>query len=305
LLSRLLANGEVSPAQRRSAYIGRGVSHGNNGEFQSAISDFSAAIAIDPKQSDAYYDRALLESDVGDVRGGLADLYTIESAANVYPKYYYFRGYMHFEGREYDLAIADLTVAVQTMPKDPNIVYRRGKAYAAEGKRDLAVADFDTTIRLKPEDAELLSGAYRWRGTEALADRRYDAAIAAFSAVLKLNPQDADASMRRANAYYAEAKYPQVIEDTSRVIRSGGLTSEVFPWPGVVDPTLCFPDRIVDQYNAGMRVPGVDPYAHVLRARAYVHLGKKDEALADYRVAVRVIPAGADASVAQEMAQIQ
>jgi len=303
LYTQVLLIPQLAPRERRTVYIGRGVAHGNIGEFEAAIADFTRAIALDPNLSDAYYDRALVESDIGRYAAALSELAAIASAASNYPSYYYYRGYVHFENNDFDEAISDLTTASLTMAKDASVYYRRAKAYDAKGDRASAIADFSTAIRLKPADSGLLQSAYRWRGTEDFALMRYEEAIADFSALLKLNPNDADATMRRANAYYSQGRYAATVADTSQLIHVNALASALFPWPGVVDPSRCFADRIVDRYNAGMRIPGLDPYAHVLRARAYLKLGRKNDAVADYIAAVNAIPAGADNAVSAELAR--
>jgi tetratricopeptide (TPR) repeat protein len=302
LYSQVLSSAELAPKERRTAYIGRGVAHGNIGEFEAAIADFSRAITLDPNLSDAYYDRALVESDVGRYAAALSDFAAIASAASSYPSYYYYRGYVHFENNDYEQAISDLSTASLTMGQDASVYYHRAKAYDAKGDRQSAIADFSAAIRLKPEQPGMLDSAYRCRGTEAFALKRYEEAIADFSALMKLNPKDADATMRRANAYYAQGRYAATVADTSQVIHVNALASALFPWPGIVDPARCFADRIVDRYNAGMRIPGLDPYARVLRARAYMKLGRKSDAIADYTAAINAIPAGADDSVAAELA---
>jgi tetratricopeptide (TPR) repeat protein len=302
LYSQVLSSGQLTPTERRTAYVGRGVAHGNIGEFEAAIADFTRAIALDPKLSDGYYDRALVESDVGRYAAALDDFAAVASAAGSYPSYFYYRGYVHFENNDYDQAIADLTTASLTMGQDARVYYLRAKAFDSKGDRESAMTDFSAAIRLKPEP-EMLDSAYRWRGTEAFGLKRYDEAIADFSAVMKLNPSDADATMRRANAYYAQGRYAATVTDTSLVIHANALASALFPWPGIVDPSRCFADRIVDRYNSGMRIPGLDPYARVLRARAYMKLGRKNDAIADYTAAVNAIPAGADDSVAAELAR--
>jgi tetratricopeptide (TPR) repeat protein len=305
LFSQLLANEQVPASERRTALIGRGVARGNLGQFEAAVGDFTSAISLDPHLSDAYFDRALVESDIGSYRAALADLGAVASVADSYPGYYYYRGYVHFENDDFDEAIADLTTASQTMGKDANVYYRRAKAYDAKGQHELAMADFASTIALKPADESMLYASYRWRGTEAFALKRYEQAIADFSELLRLSPQDADASMRRAYAYFARGQWAAAANDAGKLIHDNAMIGALFPWPGVVDPSRCFPDRIVDKYNAGMRLPGLDPYARVMRARAYLKLGRKDEALADYAAAVHAIPPGADDSVSAEMASVR
>ena len=304
LYADLLAQSNLGMKERRAAYIGRGMARSSAGDFAGAISDYESAMKLDPRASDAYYLRALTRSDLGDYRGALNDLGYIVSAAGIYPRYYLYRGYIYYEVGDYGSAVRDLTLATKTLPSDPEVFYRRAWAYAKQGDRARAMADYGATIRLRPTDATMLSDAYRWHGTEAFALTRYQDAARDFDTLLRLDPTDADGAMRRAYVDYALGAYAAVVSDTSRVIHADTTIERgtVFPWPGVIDPTACLYDRIIEQYNHGIRALGIDPYALVLRARAQLRLGHKNAALADYAAAVRAIPPGADDSVAAEMA---
>jgi tetratricopeptide (TPR) repeat protein len=44
------------------------------GDLDGALADFNRALTLDPKNSDAYFNRGLLKDNKGDVNGALADL---------------------------------------------------------------------------------------------------------------------------------------------------------------------------------------------------------------------------------------
>lgn len=165
LFSRVLGAEGIPAKQRALIYFARGNARGNNGAFQAAIDDFTAALRLDATLWDAYYNRGLINSDIGNYPAALLDLYAVENLAGNYPTYYFNRGYMHFENEDYDQAIADLTIAAQAAPKKTAIYYQRAKAYEAKSDRQKAMADFSKVIELKPAESNELSAAYRWRGT--------------------------------------------------------------------------------------------------------------------------------------------
>lgn len=85
---------------------------------------FDAALAADPQQVDALYERALLN---------LA------------------------EGRA-DAALADLDRALRLSPRAANAYYARGLAQSAAGDQQRAISDFNAALRLRENYAEALLG---------------------------------------------------------------------------------------------------------------------------------------------------
>jgi len=83
---------------------------------------FDAALARDPKQVDALYERALL----------------------------------NFAERKLPAAIADLDKAIALSPRAANARYARGLAWSTQGNMARAIADFDAALKLKPDYPEAL-----------------------------------------------------------------------------------------------------------------------------------------------------
>ncbi|HLH88057.1 MAG TPA: tetratricopeptide repeat protein [Xanthobacteraceae bacterium] len=148
---------------RSIALVGRGLAYDAKGDRERAGQDFTAAIALDPKNVLAYNDRAILWREKGDP----------------------------------DRAIVDFTraIEIEALPHSDlpgsghvNIYANRGLAWQAKGDLDRALADFDAAIKLDPADASL----HEIRAS-ILMERHQDArALPDLDAAIRLNPSRAD-----------------------------------------------------------------------------------------------------------------
>ncbi len=74
---------ELDP-KRSEAFHNRGLAYGNLGNYQRAIEDFGTAIEISPEWAEAYYDRGVAYHIIGDSRRWAKDY---EKAKKLNPKY--------------------------------------------------------------------------------------------------------------------------------------------------------------------------------------------------------------------------
>ena len=78
---------EKAQAGNGDFYYNRGIKKYDRGDYYGAISDYTKAIEINPRDADAYYNRALAKDDLKDIYGAIAD-YTksieISPAADAY-----------------------------------------------------------------------------------------------------------------------------------------------------------------------------------------------------------------------------
>jgi tetratricopeptide (TPR) repeat protein len=161
-------------------HVYQGIQLRGDGRDDEAIAEFTAAIEINPKYSEAYLRRA-----------------------NVYSW-----------NKQYDLAIADYSKAIEF---DPNYVLayeNRGGAYYAMEQYDLALADYSKVVELNPD-----CDAYTHRGIGYSVTKQYDLAINDFSMALTLNPVDEGfVYFCRAQAYRDMGLSAQAIADYKKDI---------------------------------------------------------------------------------------
>lgn len=100
-----------------SAYINRGIAHGQLGKITQAVSDFSEAIRLDPKSALAHYNR----------------------------------GNAYFDLKKLAEAAADFDATVSLDPGFALAFYNRGLIHEKRGDKELAIADFSHALSLDPE----------------------------------------------------------------------------------------------------------------------------------------------------------
>ena len=84
-----------------------------NGEFESAKSDYDKAISINPKDASAFYGRANCQAELGDSGAGISDL---DEAIALNPKnasYYKQRGNFYYQLEKKDEACKDWSKALE------------------------------------------------------------------------------------------------------------------------------------------------------------------------------------------------
>ena len=253
-----------TPTPTSKSYFDLGKESLANREIDSAITNFSRAIELDPDDVDAYYLRGLT--------------YSLED--------------------EYDKAIADFEKVGQLDPNHTDVkevhaaVYiARGGYYGLNRDFDRALADFETAIELDPDNTDVRIAPARVHVTrgisnydegdygEAIAD--FDSAIANFERIIGLDPDNADTRILFASAYFMRgiANYEE------------GFSDEMF---ADLDRALENFERALelDPNKAEAKVAVANAY--LIRGIAYFQEGDDDKALADFERILELDPDNTD-----------
>ena len=253
-----------NPTPTSKSYFDLGKESLANREIDSAITNFSRAIELDPDDVDAYYLRGLT--------------YSLED--------------------EYDKAIADFEKVGQLDPNHTDVkevhaaVYiARGGYYGLNRDFDRALADFETAIELDPDNTDVRIAPARVHVTrgisnydegdygEAIAD--FDSAIANFERIIGLDPDNADTRILFASAYFMRgiANYEE------------GFSDEMF---ADLDRALENFERALelDPNKAEAKVAVANAY--LIRGIAYFQEGDDDKALADFERILELDPDNTD-----------
>ena len=174
----LIEAGTYSASVMAIAYLNRGLEYFDKGYYDQAISDYSASIALNPKNADVFNNR----------------------------------GNAYHAKRDYDRAIGDFNQAIAIDPGHVLAYNNRAIAYGTKGEPDRAIEDFSQAIALNPAYA----GAYSNRGNIFFKNGEFDRALADFDRAIVINPKNALFYRNRARAYQELRLYDRAIADYQR-----------------------------------------------------------------------------------------
>ena len=135
------------------AYFNRGIHYMNRGLFDSAIDDFGTAMKLTPNDMDIYINRGNTYLKRGDSRLAIKDYtYVIEKQANSAAVAYINRSNAYANTYEYDKAIRDLTTALSLDQKLISLYVVRGNLNMLAGNFEQGMQDFKTACSKGSEE---------------------------------------------------------------------------------------------------------------------------------------------------------
>ncbi len=126
----------------------------DRGEHYKALADYSASIALHPKNPTAYNNRGAVHAILGQSEKALADFDTALSFDPNYAKAYCGRGTSHLSAGEYDKTLADINKALDLDPRQADAYNSRGLVSLQQRKYVSALTDFSRAVMLKEGYAE-------------------------------------------------------------------------------------------------------------------------------------------------------
>ena len=207
-------NAKAAAADRAKALKYRGVFYVRTRDFDKAIKDFGAAIALDGNDAESFNDRALAYQMVGDLAHALPDY---DKALVIDPKFqlaWFNRGNARSERGERPQAIADFTQAIALKPDFGPAYRNRGLVKRALGDIDGAITDQTLALQHDANDYDALMA----RGALLLGKADLDKAVADFSAAIALRPNQSDAYNNRGAALSQKGELGRAAADYDRAL---------------------------------------------------------------------------------------
>lgn len=208
-----------------------GVDKLTTGDYQGAIAEFTAAIEIDPRDPDAFYNRAYSYHVLGQYEAAYADYGNAIQLNPTFADAYGNRCYAAYLLKNYEQALTDCDQAIILKDNNPDFFINRGNALddlavqaAANNNAELAqeyhtkaIADYDAAIKLKPDHAK----AYYNRALTYNRLENHTAAAEDYSASIERDPQFAEAYFNRGITYYK-------LDDLEKAIADMRQAAEIF-----------------------------------------------------------------------------
>jgi tetratricopeptide (TPR) repeat protein len=279
-------------------YYNRGLAHFQRKLWDNAIADYSRAIEIDPKYTDAYYSRGLIYDNFSQWNQAIADYSKAIEIDPIYIRAYNERSIIYGKTGQLDKAIADCSKAIEIDPKSAEVFDNRGLAYGYLGQWDKAIADYTRAIEINAKSAQ----AYDNRGVAYLNLNQPDKAVADCSNAIKIDPDYAKAYNDRGFSYSILKQYDKAAEDYSKAIAIDPNYTEAYSNRGNAYISIGQWDKAINDFSSVIEINPRDAKAYYNRGCAFGNVGQWDSAIADFTSTLRIDPNFTAASQNREIA---
>lgn len=175
------------------------VTHFNNGEsyydekeYEDAITEYTAAIELDPYYAEAYNKRGICYFNLEKYKKSIADYTKVIKLDPNYTYAYYNRGFCYKRMESYNKAIKDFTKAIELDDDSDSDMYNeRGLCYYALGEFEMAADDLTKAMECEPDCACL----YNNRGDCYYSSHKYKEAVADYKKAIEIG--DTEERMNR------------------------------------------------------------------------------------------------------------
>lgn len=274
---------------------------------ESKLADFSAAIAADPNNVEAWQGRALMYLEKGEDAKAVEDLQTLvkktgdnptaiaalsEALTNmkkydealtmanklieVAPKIalgYTLRSRIHVMKDDLKAAMNDLDEALTIDPDDLGSLLLRSRLHAADGNDAKAKADVEKALSVRPD----LPQAILLRSMLAAQKGNFAEAVTDLQLLLHADPQNADYRLQLATYFVADKRPRKAIEVLDRLIEDDEKNSEALRVRGDALLSIGKHKEAIDDYEKALVVEPED--TGILNNLAWVLATSKQDAV--------------------------
>jgi serine/threonine-protein kinase len=237
---------ELQPSSQ--AFLQRGLAHMHRGESKSAEEDFTRAIELDSKNTDAPY----------------------------------YRGLIYLEGKKFDAAIKDFDKVAALRPTE-KVFFERGLARYQKEDFAAAVKDLSRAVEEDPKDAD----AHYYLGAVYLHDKDYQRAIAPLSEAVRLRTAS-PAAFQRGLAYYYLGQYRPAADDFTAALVADSGSYAAHLNRGLTRFQLQENEGALVDFTRATELRPQAASAYRARSQLYHRLGQEDRAQADSQKATQL-----------------
>lgn len=287
LLNEAYAGGRAGSPAEAAARLRQGLTYAQQGEYERAIIEFTAAVQADATAAAAYVHRGDAYRLRGEYDRSIADY---SQALRLSPDHLLGRlnrGLAYRLTSRPEAAVADLTEALRLDPKNVVALNGRGAAHADLKQYDAAIADHTQALRLDPA----LAWAYQSRGDAYAGKGEYDQAIADYTQALRLNPHFPLAHANRGNAYRLSGDLDRAAADYTEALRLDPLNPRIFLSRADTYRQQRRFDLALADCGEAIRLDPTNPAGYLTRGITYQRAGEYDRAVADFTQAEQFDPA--------------
>lgn len=213
--SQLLAETALSPQARASAQYAHATARLVENDFEGALRDLDAVLALQPDFAEALAARASILLRHKRLARALADLDRSLTLAPELAATWALRGHAHLAAGMLDEAAQDFGSALARARHLASAHYGMGLVHMQRQQAKAAIAAFTRTLAIDHQHAE----AYLNRGVVHVPLKNWRQARADFDYAILSRPNYLGAHFQRARLHHQQKRYAQAIDDYTTVLQ--------------------------------------------------------------------------------------
>jgi tetratricopeptide (TPR) repeat protein len=253
---------------------------------EKALSDYNAAIELEPSEMDHRMARADFQRQQGKLDEAIADIDAWIEKNPDQASAYVAKAQVLRDQKKMDEAIASLNKATELSPTAPGPYQQRGEIYREQGDFRQAIEQFNKVLQMQPG----LTLTLIHRAEAYLNNKQYDEALVDIESVLKANPDFAPARGLRAQALASQERWSEAIKEMKSLAEEQPEQSEFRLQLAVYYVLAKLPREAIREYTGILADDDGNFAALVGRADAYLTIGEHPPALADFEKAYQIEP---------------
>lgn len=186
-------------------------------QWEKALADYSAVIALDPHFSEYYLDRGNLYRQLHRYAEALEDYQQALRLSSPYPELYFNRALVLTDLGQIDEALADYATVLELDPEYLDARCNRASLLYEQGDYEAANCDIADGLQVLPDHAQLLC----LQGLVAIAEEHPAEAYQALSSAIEQDPSLVAAWTNRAVLAFEQGQVEAAIEDLTQAITLG------------------------------------------------------------------------------------
>lgn len=221
------------------ASLRAGVAAFQEGAYQTAVTQFTAAIETDSSYAAAYGDRCLAYIYLEDYPAAITDCTQALALNPRDTEAYLNRGLAHQRSGQTAAALADYDHLLQLKPHDFRAYYNRGLMQANQQAYREAIVDYGAALRqASPLDHATLAEIHNDRGLAQLELELWTQAISDFTQAIQFNSADLRAYYNRGCAYHHQGNLLAAVADFTHALKIDPDHAQAYLSRGLIQQQL-------------------------------------------------------------------
>ena len=261
-----------------------GVTLMRQGKDQEALVHYMKALEINPKYADAYYNLGTLLARQGKDQEAMVHFVKALQIRPDKAEFHNDLGVLLAKQGKMQDAVSHFTEVLRINPTYSKAYFNLGISLLNQGRNQEAASYFNEALRINPKDPKVHNSL----GVAMVRQGKIQEAIAHYSQALQLNRDYADAYYNLGSLLTYQGKDQEAMTQYTEVLRINSLDAEAHYELGAILARQGENQKAIVHLAEAIRIIPSHGKARLALGMTYLGMGKKDLALAEYKILLTI-----------------